>query len=72
MRERLRERESFLVRGPENRKEHPRDRVGVALGGADRGERRIESCGVMREQLIDAAGEVVERIAVRGQHTLHW
>src|SRR5687767_4697585 len=68
----LRECESFLVRGAKNKKQHPRDRVGVALGRADRGQRRIESCGVMREQLVEAAGEVIEWIAMCREHTLHW
>ena len=46
--------------------ERPAHRVGIAFRVADGIERRAKPVLVMREDLIDAADEIVERIAVRG------
>ena len=69
VRERLRESEPLLVGRAEDREERPAHRIGVALRIADRIECRAKPIVVMREDLIDAAREIVERIAVRGKHT---
>ena len=67
MRERLRESEPLLMRRTKHREERAAHRVGVALGIAERIECRAKPVLVVREDLIDAAGKIVERIAVRGK-----
>lgn len=71
MRERFRKREALLMRGAQNREQDPRDCVRVALSCTDSRERRLESRLVMRDQLVHAAGEIIEGFAVRRQDALH-
>ena len=68
MRERLREREALLMRGAQYREELAADRVGITFTIADRVECRLETRVVMRKHLIHAARQIIEGIAVRGQH----
>src|SRR2546425_13314701 len=68
MREGLGERETLFVRRAKDWKERAADGVRVAFPIADRVERRAEAVLVVREDLIDAAGKIVERIAMRGKH----
>ena len=71
VRKRLREREALLMCGPQNGEQDPRDRIRIALRGTDSRDRRFESRLVMRDQLVHAAGEIVEGVAMRRQDSLH-
>jgi len=71
VRERLRKCEALLMCGAENGEQDPRDRVPVALRDTDSRDRRLESRLVMRDELVHAAGEIVEGIPMRGQDALH-
>ena len=71
MSKRLGERESLLVRRSQDGEQLPADRVRIALAVADRVERRGETAVVVGEDLIDAARQVVEGLAVRGKHARH-
>ena len=68
VRQRLRESEPFLVRRAEDRKERAADCVGIAFAVADRIDRRAQSVLMVREDLIDAARKIVERISVCGKY----
>src|ERR1700730_17686119 len=71
MRESLGERETLLVRRPKDGEERADYRYLVAFRVTDRVERRSEPVVVVREDLIDAARKVIERVAVRRKHARH-
>ena len=67
MRERLGEREPFLVCVPQDGEEVAADPVRIALAAAGELDDRFQAEMVMLEQLVDASIQVVEGSAVGGK-----